>query len=472
MRRPRYLRLLLNQLLDPLVALLVGATAVSVSIGDTIEGTAIAAVLVLNGALGYWQELAAERAILALSEAFTQQAVVIRDGGEREIPADQVVPGDLLVLRQGERVAADARLVEAVAFEVDESALTGESLPVAKRIEAVVPGTPLAERQSMLYAGTGVTRGRGHALVCATGSTTELGQIEALAAAAKPPPTPLQRRLAVLTRQMVVAGILLTIALAAAMALRGEALHSAFLVGVAVAVAAVPEGLAATVTAALALGSRSLARRGAIVRRLDAIETLGEITVICTDKTGTLTENQIRVAAIRPATGVDDRQVLEAAVLASAARVSDDGRILGDPIETALVLSAMERGLSPRELSAGRVAVYEVPFDSDRKQMTVVYTDAGGRQAFSKGAPERVAAHAAVADPELLARADAWAAEGFRVLAVASGSLGPRAPLDVTVEDRVGGPRSRRVARPPAAGGSRIDRRGPPSRHCRADAHR
>ena len=435
MRQPPYLRLLFNQLLDPLVALLVAATAVSVGIGDTVEGAAIAAVLVLNGGLGYWQELAAERAILALSQAFTQSAVVVRDGSERAIPAEEVVPGDLLVLRDGERVAADARIVDAAVLEVDESALTGESLPVGKRVEAVAPNTPLAERLSMLYAGTGVTRGRGHALVCATGTATELGQIEALAAAAKPPPTPLQRRLAVLTRQMVVGGILLTVALAAAMALRGAPLHDAFLVGVAVAVAAVPEGLAATVTAALALGARSLARRGAIVRRLDAIVTLGETTVICTDKTGTLTENQIRVAAVRPVAGEDEQRLLEAAVLASAARASDDGQVLGDPVETALLLAAMERGLSPSELLTARTIVHELPFDSDRKRMTVVYTDARGRRAFSKGAPEVVAASAAVADPDLLALAAAWASEGFRVLAVATGALGPAAPLDDTVED-------------------------------------
>ena len=166
-RRPPYLRLALNQLLDPLVLLLVAAAAVSIAIGDVTEGVAIAAILVLNGILGFWQEAGAERAILALSQAFTRTALVIRDGATREVPGEDVVPGDLLVLRAGDRVAADGRLVEASGLETDESALTGESLPVAKRIDAVEPSAPLAERFTMVFAGTAVTQGGGRALVCA-----------------------------------------------------------------------------------------------------------------------------------------------------------------------------------------------------------------------------------------------------------------------------------------------------------------
>ena len=184
-RRPPYLRLVLNQFLDPLVALLVAAAAVSFAIGDAIEAAAIAAVLLVNAVLGFWQEAVAERAILALSEAFTHSAVVVRDGAIRTIPAEEVVPGDLLLVAEGERVAADARVVEARGLEVDESALTGESLPVTKQVEGVDRATPLAERGSMLYAGSGIARGRGRALVCATGMATELGAIEALAAEAK-----------------------------------------------------------------------------------------------------------------------------------------------------------------------------------------------------------------------------------------------------------------------------------------------
>jgi P-type Ca2+ transporter type 2C len=426
-RRPPYLRLAANEFADPLVLLLVAASAVSIAIGDVGEGLAIVAVLVINGVLGFWQEAAAERAILTLSQSFAQQAVVVRDGRARELPAEEVVPGDLLLVAAGERVAADGRVADAHGLEADESALTGESLPVTKRPESVAASTALAERTSMVYAGSAVTRGRARVLVCATGAETEIGQIEKLAAGAKAPPTPLARRLARLARQMVVAGVVITVLLAAAMLVRGEPLHEAFLVGVAVAVAAVPEGLAATVTAALALGARAMARRGAIVRRLEAIETLGETSVICTDKTGTLTENSIRLAALRPAAGVAERDLLRAAVLGSSV---DDG-LAADPIEQALVLAAAERGLTRDELLRDRRVLRELPFDSDRKRMTVVYDDAGTPRAFMKGAPEVVAARAAP-DADLAAIADGWAGEGLRVLAVATRVVDA---LDGDVED-------------------------------------
>ncbi|HEY8773031.1 MAG TPA: HAD-IC family P-type ATPase, partial [Gaiellaceae bacterium] len=179
----------------------------SVAIGDRMEGAAIAAVLVLNAALGFWQEAAADRAILALSRAFTPFATVIRDGVEVRIDAAEVVPGDVLHLAEGDRVPADARLYEEHGLEIDESALTGESLPVAKHMLAVAPGAALAERRSMVFAGTAVTRGRGRALVTETGAGTELGLVASLAADAKPPPTPLERRLGRLARQMVVLGV-------------------------------------------------------------------------------------------------------------------------------------------------------------------------------------------------------------------------------------------------------------------------
>jgi calcium-translocating P-type ATPase len=426
-RRPRYLRLALDQLLDPLVALLVAATAVSVAIGDKVEGAAIAAVLVLNGVLGFWQEVAAERAIDALSEGFTQTAIVLRDGVAHQVPAERVVPGDLLRLTEGDRVAADARLVDQSGLELDESALTGESLPVSKQDDPVPEATPLAERTPVVFAGTSVTRGSGRAVVYATGAATELGQIEALTASAKPPPTPLERRLARLARQMVAVGIVVTALLTGAMLLRGEPLHESFLVGVAVAVAAVPEGLVATVTAALALGARAMARRGAIVRRLEAIQTLGETTVICTDKTGTLTQNRITVAALRPAEGVDERELLSAAVLASSAHMTD-------PLEHALHVAASARGIDRDELLTGRAFVHALPFDSERKCMTVVYDREGRRHAYTKGAPEVVAARARQ-DGSLVDAADLWAAEGLRVLAIASRPVEAAQVVDERVEE-------------------------------------
>jgi Ca2+-transporting ATPase len=417
--RPPYAQLALHQLLDPLVGLLVAATIVSIAIGDTTEGAAIAAILLLNGVLGFWQEVGAEKAILALSTAFSLTALVVRDGAEMEIDAAEVVPGDVLLVQAGDRVAADARVLETGGLDVDESALTGESLPTAKAAEPVAEATPLAERASMVYAGTGVTRGAARALVTETGSRTELGRIETLAAEAKAPTTPLTRRLSALARQMVVVGVAVTVLLGAVIVARGSSWNEAFLTSVAVAVAAVPEGLAATVTAALALGARAMAKRGAIVRRLSAIETLGETTEICTDKTGTLTENEIRVAALRTADGVDEAELLRAAVFASSTvRLAD--HVVGDPIEVALELASLERGVLD---DGGAPVVAELPFTAERKRMTVVRTVGGRTVAFTKGAPEALAACASDVPEPLLAAADEWAAEGFRVLAVATRPL-------------------------------------------------
>ena len=280
-----------------------GAALVSAAIGEQLEAAAIAAIVVLNAVLGFVQEAGAERAVLALRDTVQRTAAVVRDGQEAVVPVEDVVPGDLVVLREGDRVPADARLVAAERLELDESALTGESVPVIKGTKAVAAGTPLAERASMTFAGTAVTRGRGRGLVVATGADSEVGQVASLTAAAKPPPTPLQRRLGRLSGAMAGIGIAITLLLGAGMLARDASLEEAFLVGVAVAVAAVPEGLAATVTITLAQGARAMAASGAIVRRLAAVETIGAATVIAADKTGTLTVNQLRVAGVRPCHG-------------------------------------------------------------------------------------------------------------------------------------------------------------------------
>jgi len=440
-RRPGYAGIAARQLLEPLALLLIGAAAVSAGIGEGIEAAAIAAIVALNAVLGFVQEAAAERAMLGLQDSVPRRASVVRGARERELPAEGVVRGDLLVLREGERVAADARLVASQRLEVDESALTGESLPVAKGVAAVHAETPLADRTPMVYAGTGVTRGRGHALVVATGAATELGLISRLAAEAKPPPTPLQRRLGRLARSIVVLGAAITVLLGAGMLARGSSLHEAFLVGVAVAVAAVPEGLAATVTIALGLGGRAMARTGAIVRRLAAIETLGETTVICTDKTGTLTENRLRLAEARPADGVSERRLLAAAALASSAElVEREGgyAVAGDPVEGALLLAAMERGLSRADLVGGRRHVHELPFDPEEKRMAVVYEDtAGERHAYVKGAPEVLLARSGEDGATRRAFASVaaeWGGEGLRVLAVGERALPEGAPLDAELD--------------------------------------
>jgi calcium-translocating P-type ATPase len=421
--RPGYASLIARQVGDPLVALLVAATALSAAIGEGTEAIVIGAIVGLNVTLGFVQEAKAERALRALREQAVTRASVIRGGREWTLASAALVPGDLVTLREGDRVPADGRLVRAEGLETDESALTGESLPVGKDVAPASADAPLAERWSMVYAGTGVTRGRGAALLTATGSQTELGRVVSLSERTKRPATPLERRLGSLARVLVVTGILIAVVLTGVLVARGEPLREAFLIAVAVAVAAVPEGLAATVTIALALGAHAMAARHAIVRRLAAIETLGQTTVICTDKTGTLTENRLRVAAILPAAGRSEADVLEAAVLASTADLPGDAGAdaLGDPVEGALLVAARQAGLERSRLLTGRRIVAERPFDPAARLVAILYEDDdGSRRTFLKGAPEVLFARVTQPDPALTARAHAFASEGLRVLAIGS----------------------------------------------------
>ena len=411
--RPPYGRIALAQLVDPLVALLVAAAVISAAIGEGLEASVIAAIVVLNAVLGFTLEAGAEREVLALHASLELEATVVRGGEERVLPAAELVPGDVLVVREGDRVPADARLVHTHGLEVDESLLTGESVPVEKGPLPVAGDAPLAERAPILYSGTGVTRGSATAVVLATGSSTEQGMIAQLVEEAERPPTPLQVRLGSLARLLVAVGVAVTLVLTGAMLARGEPVHDAFLVGVSVAVAAVPEGLAAILTIALALGSTAMARRRAIVRTLAAIETVGEATVICADKTGTLTENRMRLERVEAAEGHDERSVLAAAAASSAARV--------DPVDRALLQAAAERGVDVRH-----EIVRSLPFEAARKRATVVVAGEGGLTVVVKGAPEVVLARCREHDPEserLRGLAEDWAADGVRVLAVARRSV-------------------------------------------------
>ncbi len=440
--RPPYLAIALRQFADPLVALLVVAATVSGLIGEEIEAIAIGAIVLLNALLGFVQELEAERAIISLRETVQRRASVIRDGREHEVAVEDVVPGDLVVLREGERVPADGRIVSAEGLAIDESALTGESVPVDKSPAAVPVDAPLAERYSLALGGTSVTRGRGRAIVTATGTRAEIGAMMALAETAKPPPTPLQRRLSGLTRLMVALGVLITMGLTVIRLVQGASLEEAFLLGVSVAIAAVPEGLAATVTIALALGARRIAARGALTRRLPAVETLGSTTVVASDKTGTLTENRLRVVATAPLRGRREEEVLRTAVLASTAElIEQDGdvRVAGDPVEGAFLLAARERGISPAKLRTERSLVHEVPFDADRKRMTLVYEREGEACAFTKGAPEVLLARSRSTEAERKLIEDterSWAARGLRILAVAERRLDSGIPEDDELLER------------------------------------
>lgn len=445
--RPRSLvSRVLAQLRDPMILLLCAAFAVVVALGDLTDAIVIAAVVVLNTTLGVVQELRAERAIAALEELSAPSATVIRDGMVRSIDSAEVVPGDALRLEAGDIVAADAALVDAAGLQVDESAMTGESVPVDR-----------AEGDEVL-AGTVVTRGRGVAVVMRTGADSGLGRIAALIASTELRPTPLQLRLAGLSRLLVVVTLALAAGVMALGLLRGEPATDMLILAVSLAVAAIPESLPAVVSVALALGAYRMARRSAVVRWLPAVETLGSVTVLASDKTGTLTENQMVVERLWTAeggvrevagrgyqrnggvvgpVGPELQALLRALVLCNDADLVDaeDGvwRTVGDPMEAALLVAA-DRGHMPSEqLRTEWPRVDEMPFDSERRMMSTLHrgrsTDVECWLVACKGAPEvilDVAVQSGATEEARRLAAD-WASSGFRVIAV-SGAMHRQRP--------------------------------------------
>jgi Ca2+-transporting ATPase len=461
----RWPRVLGRQLASPLVAILAAAAVLSAAAGAATDAGVIVAILVLNALLGFAQEWRAERALAALRQMLAHTTTVVRAGAPRRIDARELVPGDRVRLAAGDRVPADLRLLEARELRADESALTGESSPVSKRLDAVAADAPLAERRACVFAGTAITSGGGSGIAVATGIDTELGRIARLARAVGDERTPLQRRLASLGAQLGILAVAVAALTALAGWLLGRAPLEMLLTGVALAVAVVPEGLPAVVTISLALGARAMARRRALVRRLQAAETLGSASVICTDKTGTLTQNAMTMRAVWLAAGelevegagyapeggfraggvrvapesrADLLALLQTGVACShaALRLDDTGewRAVGDPTEAALLVAARKAGLKERTGDA----LHELPFDSARKRMTRVIADAGARVAHVKGAPELLLPRCAAirdADAERpLTERDreaalrAWqrfAAAGLRTLALARRVLPP-----------------------------------------------
>ncbi len=426
--------LLLEQVADPMIAILVAAAVIAVAIGEPLDAAVIAVIVLLNAVIGVLQGYRAERAMEALRTLATPAATVVRDGVARTVPAEQVVPGDVVVLLDGAAVPADVRLVEASGLRVAEAALTGESEPVGKRVDPANPADAvLADRTTMAFRGTFVARGHGRGIAVATGAATELGRVAGLLETATQVRTPLQRRLARLGGWLVVAVLVICALVFVAGLLRGEDPAVMFLTAVSLAVAAVPEALPAVVAVSLALGARRMAHRKSLVRRLPAVETLGSVTVICSDKTGTITENKMAVEVLEGTGGPDEpapAELLRAVLLCNDAEAQR-----GDPTETALVVAAMAAGLDPAAQRAASPRVAEVPFDSDRKRMTTVHQTGDGLVAYLKGAPESVlrccgpTTDAAAA----LLRAEALAARGLRVLAVAAGPVGevPADPADL-----------------------------------------
>ena len=399
--------LVAGQFRDPMVWILLVALGISLAAAmadDAGEGFVdsfvIGAILVLNAALGIAQEFQAERAIAALEKLQAPQARVRRDGREQLLPARELVPGDVVVLEAGDRLAADGRVLAAAALTVDESALTGEAMPVEKSPEPVAADAPLAERSCLVHAGTLVTGGGGTVLVTSTGLNTETGRIAAMVARTELPQTPLQRRLAQLGRTLGAVALAMCGAVVLIGWWRAWPLLDIGLVGISLAVSAVPEGLPAVVTVCFALGVRRMAAHRALVRRLDALETLGAVTVICTDKTGTLTQNQMTVVANE---AQHERLLARALASCNHAALPD----LGDPTELALVRWAAELGVEPLPIDEETE-----PFSSERKRMQTRH----GEVLWTKGSLEALLADAGPS-PALQRAATGMAAQGLRVLA-------------------------------------------------------
>jgi Ca2+-transporting ATPase len=399
---------------------LIGAAAVSIGLGETVDGLAIAVIVLLNALFGFYQEFRAERAAAALANMVAPRARVMRDGRSLMIPAAEVVRGDVLLLEPGDLVAADARLIEAVRLRAEEAPLTGESQPVRKTVDVRAAETPLADRSNMVFLATSVAAGTGRGVVVATGMETEVGHIAALLESAVSGETPLRRRLDVVGRRLLWACLAIVVVVFLLGLLRSVPLFDLFLTSVSLAVAAIPEGLPAVVTVALALGTQRMARRNALVKRLPAVETLGCAQVICTDKTGTLTVGEMTArkvvtgAAVYAVTGegyvaagaffADGREVpagsdpllgrlLRAAVACNDAELTGqaghDG-IVGDPTEGSLLVAALKHGVRRETLDVESPRIGGVPFDSDRKRMTVVRAKGDQAHAFAKGAPETI----------------------------------------------------------------------------------
>ena len=503
---PSLLKLFLSQFSSLLVWVLIGAAIVSGLLEDWIDAAAILAIVFLNGVLGFVQEFRAERSLAALRKMSVAMARVIRAGTLQSIPARELVRGDVIALEAGDRIPADSRVLYATNFQAQEASLTGESTPVQKQAELLdATERPLADQCNMVFMGTEAVSGKARGLVVATGLGTELGKIAAMirqAAEAERGETPLQRRLEQFSYTLLWLALGVVTVVFALGYLRGEPLVEMFLISVSLAVATVPEGLPAVVTITLALGVTRMAKRHALIRKLPAVEMLGSATVICTDKTGTLTKNEMTVTHVimgdshfevtgegyetsgeirevcaeskvlspgssdRPGHSFPEhsalgtqhsalppglRDLLTAAVLCNGATLQQENgawRIIGDPTEAALLVAAAKAGLTKPELERRAPLEREVPFDAERKMMTIVRRTEQGRMAYCKGAPdvllERCAARLTpdgrteALDDEhrrLIGEANASLAQrALRVLAVAYRSVDQPASADEEVE--------------------------------------
>ena len=426
-------RIFAAQFADFMIVVLLAAAVIAGFLGEPADTVAIVAIVVLNAVIGFVQEYRAENAMAALRKMAAHQARALRNGEPATIPAAELVPGDVVLLEAGNVVPADLRISESAQLRVGEAALTGESQPAEKQSRPVDPdsGSALGDRASMAYKGTIVHYGRGRGIVVATGMQTEIGRIAAMLEERSEAKTPLQQRLSHFGRYLALAALAICAVIFAAGVLRGEPLVRMFLTSVSLAVAAIPEALPAVVTITLALGARRMLRLHALIRRLPAVETLGSVTYICSDKTGTLTENRMRATVVYLAdrlyklpaetgNGEPWTAFFTGLAVSNDAHRSAGGEVNGDPTEIALLEAALAAGFDKTSLASSWPRVGEYPFDSERKRMTTLHESPAGIVAFVKGAPEAVLERCQNVDrPAVEAAAEKMAADGLRVLAVA-----------------------------------------------------
>ena len=455
-RRKNVVLLFLSQFRDFLVLLLLAAAGISFALGDAESTAVILLVLAVNAALGTAQEIKAEQSLESLKKMAAPQAKVLRGGEIRQISAAEVTVGDIVLLEAGDAVCADGRVLEGASLQVNESALTGESLRVEKTVDALAGELPLGDRKNMVYAGSFVSYGRGRFLVTAVGMETEMGKIAQLLKQAADKKTPLQISLDAFGKKLALLILLICGAVFALNVWQGSALSEAFLFAVALAVAAIPEALSSIVTIVLAFSTRRMAAEHAVIRKLQAVESLGCVSVICSDKTGTLTQNKMTVqqcyfsGAVHEADAVPvhdgaAQRMLEGCVLCNDAELSD-GKEIGDPTETALLSLAERCGVDWRALRTQAVRRGEIPFDSARKRMSVLCTRDGETILYTKGAPDvllcRVTMIEDAAGPRPITQADRdairaanarFSQNGLRVLAFACKK--PDGAAEITPED-------------------------------------
>jgi len=434
-------RMLLDQFSEFMILVLIAAAIISGIVGDIEDTIAIIVIVTLNAVIGFIQEYRAERSMAALKRMSESTVQVMRENNIHTINASELVLGDAVLLEAGNLISADLRLTESSQLKIDESALTGESVAVDKHTHSIPHiDAPLGDKTCLAYKGTIVTHGRGRGLVIATGMRTELGKIASLLGDGNQSKTPMQKRLANFGKRLAMAALAICTLVFAIGVIRGEPLLLMFMTAVSLAVAAIPEALPAVVTISLALGAHKMVKQHALIRRLPAVETLGSVTFICSDKTGTLTQNKMHVTSlyadhqhmkIVQLTGQNEpwTTLFHAMALSNDAHQDNHGKVQGEPTEAALLHAAVEAGWNKKQLENEMPRLKELAFDSERKCMTTFHREADGIIAYTKGSPETVLAQckhtlgsngeSATDKAALLQTAEAMASDGLRVLAFA-----------------------------------------------------